>query len=113
MAEAKKTLILTGARIYTANEQQPWAQVIAVKSGRFIYVGESESVSGYVSDETRVIDLDGRLVIPGLIDAHAHPGYIDVELYGGIPESDDDNAFFDKEAGLNLVYTWDKNGNGA
>ncbi len=30
----------------------------------------------------------------------------------GIPESDDDNAFFDKEAGLNLVYTWDKNGNG-
>lgn len=31
----------------------------------------------------------------------------------GIPESDDDNAFFDKEAGLNLVYTWDKNGNGA
>lgn len=31
----------------------------------------------------------------------------------GIPESDDDNAFYDKEAGLNLVYTWDKNGNGA
>jgi hypothetical protein len=31
----------------------------------------------------------------------------------GIPESDDDNAFFDREAGLNLVYTWDKNGNGA
>ncbi|MEW6702643.1 MAG: hypothetical protein AB1298_07975 [Bacteroidota bacterium] len=30
----------------------------------------------------------------------------------GIPESDDDNAFFDKSAGLNLVYTWDKNGNG-
>ena len=30
----------------------------------------------------------------------------------GIPESDDDNAFYDKEAGLNLVYTWDKNGNG-
>lgn len=30
----------------------------------------------------------------------------------GIPESDDDNAFFDKAAGLNLVYTWDKNGNG-
>ncbi len=30
----------------------------------------------------------------------------------GIPESDDDNAFFDREAGLNLVYTWDKNGNG-
>lgn len=30
----------------------------------------------------------------------------------GIPESDDDNAFFDKQAGLNLVYTWDKNGNG-
>jgi hypothetical protein len=31
----------------------------------------------------------------------------------GIPESDDDNAFFDREAGLNLVYTWDKNGYGA
>ncbi len=31
----------------------------------------------------------------------------------GIPESDDDNAFYDKAAGLNLVYTWDKNGNGS
>ncbi len=30
----------------------------------------------------------------------------------GIPESDDDNAFYDNEIGLNLVYTWDKNGNG-
>ncbi|MFZ0390688.1 MAG: hypothetical protein WAN36_09555, partial [Calditrichia bacterium] len=54
-------------------------------------------------------------------------GYIDNIIFGlymdsgvggsgigidGIPESDDDNAFYDKDAGLNLVYTWDKNGNG-
>ena len=80
-------LILAGARIFTSNEQQPWAEAVAIKNGRFIYVGDSAGASKYLSDNTQSFDLKGRLVIPGLVDAHAHPGYVDVEHFGEILET--------------------------
>ena len=83
-------LILSGARIFTSNKQQPWAESVAVKNGRFIYVGDSAGVSIYRSDSTHSVDLEGRLVIPGLVDAHAHPGYIDVEHFGDILETSEE-----------------------
>jgi len=83
-------LILTGARIFTSNKQQPWAEAVAIKNGRFIYVGDSTGASKYLSDDTQSVDLEGRLVIPGLVDAHAHPGYIDVEHFGDIAETSEE-----------------------
>ena len=79
-------LILSGAKIFTSNKQQPWVEAVAIRNGKFIYVGDSAGVSEYRSDGTQFINLNGRLVIPGLIDAHAHPGYVDVEQYGAISE---------------------------
>ncbi|MDA0994869.1 MAG: amidohydrolase family protein [Proteobacteria bacterium] len=83
-------LILSGARIFTANEQQPWAEAIAIKNGKFIYVGDSAGASVYRSDATQSVNLEGRLVIPGLVDSHAHPGYIEVEQYGNIAETSEE-----------------------
>jgi len=77
-------LILTGASIFTSNAQQPWADTVAIRDGRFVYVGDSTGALELRSDSTQFVDLDGRLVIPGLVDSHAHPGYIDVEQYGEI-----------------------------
>ena len=84
-------LILSGARIFTSNTQEPWAEAVAVKNGRFIYVGDSAGVVAYRSDSTRSVNLEGRLVIPGLVDSHAHPGYIDVEQYGEISETNEED----------------------
>jgi len=83
-------LILTGAKIFTSNKQQPWAEAVAIKNGRFIYVGDSTGASNFLSDSTHFVDLEGRFVIPGLVDAHAHPGYIDVEHYGDISETNEE-----------------------
>jgi hypothetical protein len=83
-------LILSGARIFTANKQQPWAEAIAIKNGKFIYVGDSAGASKYRSDGTQSVNLEGRLVIPGLVDSHAHPGYIEVEQYGNIAETSEE-----------------------
>jgi len=83
-------LILTGAKIFTSNKQQPWAETVAIRDGRFIYIGDSNGAATFRSDSTQVIDLDGRLVIPGLIDSHAHPGYIEVEQYGNIAETSEE-----------------------
>jgi hypothetical protein len=88
--QASADLILSGAKIFTSNKQQPWAEAVAIKNGRFIYVGDSSGASRFRSDSTRSIDLGGRLVIPGLVDAHAHPGYIEVEQYGAISETSEE-----------------------
>jgi len=77
-------LILIGARIFTSNDRQPWADSVAVKDGEIIFVGDSEGAWEFQSDGTRVVELNGRLVILGIVDALAHPGYIDVEQYGEI-----------------------------
>lgn len=64
-------LVLTGARVYTVNPAQPWASELAVEDGRIVYVGED--ASAFVDPGTRVVDLDGRMILPGFQDAHAHP----------------------------------------
>jgi len=83
-------LVISDARIFTSNDTQPWAEAVAIKDGRFIYVGDSSGASQFRSESTRFVALDGQLVIPGIVDAHAHPGYIDVEQYGEISESNEE-----------------------
>ncbi|MBW2691932.1 MAG: amidohydrolase [Deltaproteobacteria bacterium] len=80
--------VLTGGRIYTVADERPWAEAVAIKDGRFVYVGDDAGVEPFLSDRTRSSDLAGRLVIPGMIDSHTHPGYIDLERYGAtLPET--------------------------
>ena len=80
--------VLTGGRIYTVDDQNPWAEAVAIKGDRFVYVGDDEGAQQYIDDSTVRVDLAGRLVIPGMIDAHTHPGYIDLERYGPeLPET--------------------------
>ena len=83
-------MILSGAKIFTSNHRQPWAEAVAIRNGQFVYVGDSAGAAEYRSTTTQSIDLGGRLVIAGLIDAHAHPGYVDVEQYGEISETNEE-----------------------
>lgn len=66
-------LVLRGGAIYTVNPQQPWAEALAVDEGRIVFVGGNEDVTDYIDSGTRVLDLDGRMVMPGMQDAHVHP----------------------------------------
>ena len=65
------TVYLRGA-IYTANTARAWADAVAVRDGRFVAVGTERQVRPHVGDGTRVVDLQGRTVLPGLLDGHAH-----------------------------------------
>ena len=64
-----RDLLLTNARIWTGLEFQPWTEAALIRDGRFDYVGDGEvdAPAG-----ARTIDAGGRLVVPGLIDGHAH-----------------------------------------
>jgi len=59
-------------RVYTVDPRQPWAQAIAVSDGCFTAVGTTSDISACIGPETQVIDLDGKMVLPGFIDSHAH-----------------------------------------
>ena len=53
-------LILSGAKIFTSNAQQPWVEAIAVNDGRFTYVGDAAGALAYQSDNTRLLTLKGN-----------------------------------------------------
>lgn len=66
-------LIVRNARIHTVNRQQPAASSLAVRDGRIIAVGAAGSdLSSFAGPATRILDLHGATVVPGLIDSHAH-----------------------------------------
>jgi predicted amidohydrolase YtcJ len=65
-------LVFKNGNIYTVNERQPNAQAIAVKGNRIIFVGTDSEVKKYEGKATRVVDLKGRTVVPGMTDSHNH-----------------------------------------
>ena len=64
--------VFTGGNIYTVNEKQPRAEAIAVKAGKIVFVGSAADAKVHVGTRTKVIDLKGATVVPGLTDAHYH-----------------------------------------
>src|SRR5688572_10873315 len=65
-------LIMRNGRFTTLNPAVPEATAVAIRGGRFVHVGTDRSVECLRSSTTRVIDLLGRRVIPGLNDSHTH-----------------------------------------
>ncbi len=68
----KADLILHNARVYTVDPALPWAAAVACADGRIVAVGTNDEVMALAGPDTELIDAAGRLVLPGLIDAHVH-----------------------------------------
>ncbi|MCS6774188.1 MAG: amidohydrolase [Anaerolineae bacterium] len=66
------TLVLHNARIYTLDPRQPWAQAAVLKEGRVAWVGREDDLPANAPRAAEAINLSGRLMLPGLIDAHFH-----------------------------------------
>jgi predicted amidohydrolase YtcJ len=64
--------VFTNGNIYTVNERQPHAEAIAVRAGRIVFVGSNKDAARFTGKTTRVIDLKGNTVVPGLTDSHYH-----------------------------------------
>jgi len=66
-------LVYRNGYVYTVDEHDSVQQALAVRAGRIVYVGANAGIQAYVGKKTRVIDLHGRMLMPGLVDAHMHP----------------------------------------
>ncbi|WP_406156771.1 amidohydrolase [Streptomyces sp. NBC_01005] len=65
-------LVLRNARIHTVDPAFPEAQAMAVVDGRIAWLGSDEDALGWTGPGTQVIDAEGKLVLPGFVDAHNH-----------------------------------------
>ena len=75
-------LVLRNGHVWTVDDATPEAEAIAVQGDRIVYVGTDAGATGFVGRDTRVIDLDGRLVVPGFNDNHVHFESTGELLYG-------------------------------
>jgi len=85
--------VLTNGQIYTVNETQPWAEAVAIKDGEFVYVGNNAGADTYIAEGVSTTDLGGRMLIPGIVDGHTHPGQIDLIQYNASFEASGREAF--------------------
>ena len=65
-------IVLRNGKIATVNESFDFAEAVAISGDTIIAVGADSDIGRFVGPNTKTIDLDGKLVVPGLIDAHAH-----------------------------------------
>lgn len=63
-------LILRGGAVYTLDQAKPWASAVVIQNGRIVYVGDDAGTKDFSGE---VIELKGRMVLPGLHDSHLHP----------------------------------------
>jgi predicted amidohydrolase YtcJ len=88
-------LIVLNATVLTMDAKRPAAEAFAVRAGKFASVGSNADIKLLAGPHTRVLDLGGKTVVPGFIDAHAHPRPI-------YPE---DSPWYNVEAGPEKVKT--------
>jgi predicted amidohydrolase YtcJ len=86
-------LVLTDGNILTMNPSQPSAEAAAIKEDRIVKVGTNKEISQWIGENTKVIDLQGSTVVPGLTDSHIHVGdfgrfltWIDLQTADSIKE---------------------------
>jgi len=71
--QAKADVVLRNGKIYTADKERSIKQTIAFRGNTIVAVGSDADVAPLIGSGTNVIDLGGKLVLPGFIDTHIHP----------------------------------------
>ena len=68
----KADLVLQNANVITIDRQRPRARSIAVRDGTFAAIGNGDNLADLIGPDTEVMDIGGKTVLPGFIDAHIH-----------------------------------------
>ncbi|MCP4301395.1 MAG: amidohydrolase family protein, partial [Gammaproteobacteria bacterium] len=86
-------IIFVNGDIYTVDASRSWADAVAIRGNRIAFVGNNEDALALKDSDTRVVDLDGRMMLPGFQDAHVHPieagmAYLGCSLHDGTAAED-------------------------
>jgi predicted amidohydrolase YtcJ len=72
-AAAPADLAYRNGYVYTVDAKDSVQQALAILDGRIVYVGNDAGIEAYIGSRTHVVDLRGRMLMPGLVDGHMHP----------------------------------------
>ncbi len=64
--------VLRNGIIYTVRDEQPTVEALAIRKGRILAVGSEKDIEKHIGESTTIIDLNGRMAIPGFIEGHGH-----------------------------------------
>ena len=106
VVEAADT-VYTNGKIYTVNEQQPRAEAVATQGQNIVYVGDSKGAQAFISDDTTVVDLRGKMMLPGFIDTHSHSVMV-MGISSGLVMDTPPDGRGDKDKMLKAVADWVK-----
>jgi len=81
-------MILYNGKVITADKDFRIVQAVAIRDGKFVAIGDDKEVMAYAGRETKLIDLKGNVVTPGIVDSHAHPAGIGLNLQAGVQLAD-------------------------
>lgn len=76
MSKIKADMILINGKVITVDPDDKIVEAVAVKDGKILYIGSTEEVKKLANEKTKVIDLKGKTMMPGIIDSHTHPSGI-------------------------------------
>jgi hypothetical protein len=71
-AQGAADVVVLHGRIFTENPEEPWAQAVAIRDSKIEAVGTDAEISRYQGVQTKILDAEGHLVLPGFEDAHVH-----------------------------------------
>ncbi len=83
MEQQSPNLILKNGSIYTVNRRDLWVEAIAISEDRITFIGADQDAEKLLNPKTEIIDLQGKMVLPGFIDSHAHPSHA-IDLFENI-----------------------------
>ena len=72
VAQQAADYVFNNGRVYTVDPSAPWAQAVAVKGNSIVFVGSDKEAQEFIGPQTRVGDLAGRMLMPGLVETHLH-----------------------------------------
>jgi predicted amidohydrolase YtcJ len=103
-------LILLNGKIATQNDRRSFAEALAIRDGKFLAVGTEREIMALKSDSTKVVNLNGRTVIPGLNDSHMHLiGGLNYNMelrWDGVPSLADGLRMLREQAGRTPAGQW-------
>jgi len=83
MSDPNSYLVLKNGVFYTLDKKVPWVTAMAISGKKIVRLGSKDDIESFISPETKVLDLGGKLVLPSFVDAHTHPSHA-VDLFENI-----------------------------
>ena len=102
-------LVFRGGAVYRVDAARSWSSAVAVDGNKIVYVGDDAGVEPFVGPDTRIVDLGGRMLLPGFRDSHLHPGtgmrlqQIDLQ---GVVEAAEVITQIERYAATHPQYAW-------